>query len=219
MPKWAKLLLFVLAAVVLLQTVLIIKYFASDKPVAKQVPVIHEKMTSVPTPPKTPGLTPSPLTGRSADWFSGSRAWDEDPFFNDAMGSLGRLYQHMYRMFDHFAENAMVGAYMPSIDMEETEKEYIVHADLPGLEKEKIDITVSGTLLTIRGIRETGSESADDKTGYYSQERSYGSFSRSLTLPGPVDETRVNAAYQNGVLTITLPKAETNQTSSKVPVA
>ena len=70
-------------------------------------------------------------------------------------------------------------------------------------------MTVSGNMLTIRGEREEEEETKDGRQGFYTSERSYSSFSRSLPLPGPVDESNVKAEYHNGVLTVTLPKLQT----------
>lgn len=101
---------------------------------------------------------------------------------------------------------------------EEKNSFYILRVDLPGLDKDKINITVRGTLLTVQGVRASESESQDDEQGFYAKESSYGSFSRTLTLPGPVAEGRIDAKYENGVLTITLPKVEGGKTTKRVPV-
>jgi len=67
-------------------------------------------------------------------------------------------------------------------------------------------------------VREITNETADQKKGYFAQERSYGSFARSLSLPGPVDESRIAAEYKNGVLTITLPKVPRQKNVQKVAI-
>ncbi|MBN1688499.1 MAG: Hsp20/alpha crystallin family protein [Candidatus Omnitrophica bacterium] len=102
-----------------------------------------------------------------------------------------------------------------AIDLEDTKDAYIIRSDIPGLEKDKINITVQDNLLTIQGIRESVSQTENDQSGYFAQERSYGSFSRSINLPGPVDDTNINAKYENGVLVITLPKADREDTRMK----
>ena len=73
-------------------------------------------------------------------------------------------------------------------------------------------------MLTLQGVRETGSETRDEKRGFYSQERSYGSFSRTITLPGPVDEGNIKADYENGVLTVTLPKLGKDPSARKIVI-
>ena len=94
----------------------------------------------------------------------------------------------------------------------------IVRSDLPGLEKDKISVTVENNVLTVQGMRQTSSEADDKNRGFYSQERSYGSFSRSFNLPGPVDDSQINADYKNGVLTITLPKIAPAKNAQKVAI-
>ena len=73
-------------------------------------------------------------------------------------------------------------------------------------------------LLTIQGVRKTETQTEDEQGGFYAQERSYGSFSRTITLPGPVDENAIQAEYQNGVLTIQMPKAQGEKETQKVPI-
>ena len=126
-------------------------------------------------------------------------------------GLMSGLPSMMSQMNQHMGIDSL-----PHVDLEEKNNDYIVHADIPGLDKDKIEISVRGEILTIEGVRETSTE---EQTGsFYTQERSYGSFSRSLRLPGPVDDTNVKADYQNGVLTITLPKITSEQASKKISV-
>lgn len=132
---------------------------------------------------------------------------------NQMMGGfMASLPSMMSQMNQHMGIDAM-----PLMDMEEKDNAYIVQVDMPGLDKDKIDITVRGEILTIQGQRETVNQ--EQAGSYYTQERSYGSFSRSLRLPGPVDEVNIKAEYKNGVLLITLPKIEKEEASKKVSVA
>ena len=109
------------------------------------------------------------------------------------------------------------GQWLPEVDITEEKDRIIVTADLPGMKQEEIAVEVSDGVLTIQGERKRESETKDAKT--YRVERSYGSFLRSFTLPAGVDATRVNAAYKNGVLEITLPKlAEAKAKQIKVEV-
>lgn len=93
----------------------------------------------------------------------------------------------------------------PLIEMFEKEDTFIVKADLPGMKKEEIDISVVGDTLTIKGERKTESEVKEED--YHFCERSYGSFMRSITLPTTVDVKKIKASYEDGVLEISLPKA------------
>ena len=81
----------------------------------------------------------------------------------------------------------------------------IAEVELPGVDKDDIDISVVGDVLTIKGERKADEESKDED--YYCCERSYGSFFRSITVPAAVDTKKIEASYENGVLEISLPKA------------
>lgn len=93
-----------------------------------------------------------------------------------------------------------------NIDVADTEEEFVVTADLPGFDKEEIDVTVSDNVLSIEAMHE--SQSQEKEENYIRQERSRRSMSRSVRLPEPIDESDVSASYKNGVLTVTLPKSE-----------
>jgi HSP20 family protein len=107
-------------------------------------------------------------------------------------------------------------AWSPAIDVMEKDKEYIVKAELPGVKEEDVDISISGNMLTISGEKETESETK--KKGYYYSESSYGSFSRSVTIPSNVNTDKIEACYDKGILEITLPKTAEAKTK-KVKVA
>ena len=96
--------------------------------------------------------------------------------------------------------------WMPPFDVSETEGEIIVKAEIPGMRVEDIDITLTDGLLTIKGERKM--EKEDKQENYHRIERQFGSFSRSLNLGLKVEADGINAAYKDGVLTVTLPKAE-----------
>jgi HSP20 family protein len=96
-----------------------------------------------------------------------------------------------------------------ALDMYETDDDVIVEAPLPGVKPEEIDIQVSGNVLTIKGEwKEEKKEKKEKKASYVYQERSFGSFCRSVTLPTKVDVDKAEAAFEHGVLTLTLPKSE-----------
>jgi len=94
----------------------------------------------------------------------------------------------------------------PAVDMWETEGEVMVKASLPGLKPEEVDITITGSSLEIRG--ETKEETEEKRGDYFYKERSYGAFQRSLTLPVEIKADEAEAAFENGVLTLKMPKAE-----------
>ena len=96
--------------------------------------------------------------------------------------------------------------WLPPFDVSETENEIIVKAELPGMDVKDIDIALTDGLLTIKGERKL--EKEDKKENYHRIERQFGSFSRSLNLGEKVKADGIEAAYKDGILTVTLPKAE-----------
>ena len=94
----------------------------------------------------------------------------------------------------------------PSVDIYETENELVLKADLPEVELKDIDVRVENQTLTIAGERKF--ERKDSAKGYHRIERSYGSFTRSFSVPNSFDTDKINANFKNGVLTVTLAKKE-----------
>lgn len=94
----------------------------------------------------------------------------------------------------------------PPVEMYEKTDRFVVRAELPGMKKEDIDISLVGDTLTISGERKPEADIKDEE--YLRCELCYGKFSRSITLPSAVDANKVEATYENGILLITLPKAE-----------
>lgn len=94
----------------------------------------------------------------------------------------------------------------PSIDMIENEDEVLVQATLPGVKPDEVNLTITGDVLTIRG--EIKSERNEERNNYVLRERRFGSFSRSVALPTTVVADKAKAEFEDGVLTLSLPKAE-----------
>jgi len=101
---------------------------------------------------------------------------------------------------------APLGAESLAVDMYETEDEVVVKTAVPGVKSEDIEVSITGDVLTIKG--ETRVEEKVEKANYIRQERRYGAFSRSLSLPSTVVADKATAEFESGVLTLTLPKAE-----------
>ena len=99
---------------------------------------------------------------------------------------------------------SLVSSGGPMIDLEETDDEVIVQAELPGLDKDDFTIEVTGNRLVLRG--EKRQETKEQRHGYYYAERSYGAFARAIALPCEVDAGKATATYKNGLLRLTLPK-------------
>ena len=97
-------------------------------------------------------------------------------------------------------------AWLPSVDVFEDKESLKIVAELPGLKPEDVKITLENSTLTLRGEKKQVAEEKTERVHRY--ERSYGSFERSFSLPNTVDVEKVEAGFENGVLTITLPKAE-----------
>ena len=94
----------------------------------------------------------------------------------------------------------------PAIDVAEEKDSIVVRAEVPGCKADDIDISVHGSVLTISGEKKLSEEKKEK--GYYHVESTYGSFRREVTLPTDVNQSKVDASYKDGVLSITLPKAE-----------
>ncbi len=98
----------------------------------------------------------------------------------------------------------MGGDFLVRFDVKEIKDAYVLKADMPGVKEEDLDISLNGNLLTIHGKREA--EAKEEGEQYYAVERSYGTFSRSFSLPDSVDGEHVTADLRNGVLTVHVPK-------------
>ena len=99
-----------------------------------------------------------------------------------------------------------MSAWNPAIDILQEGDRYLVRADLPGMKKDEIEVTLDGDTLTISGEKKRENETRDDSS--YRSERYYGKFSRSLVLSSTVDANKIEAAYTDGVLSVTIPKSE-----------
>ncbi|MDA0334199.1 MAG: Hsp20/alpha crystallin family protein [bacterium] len=122
------------------------------------------------------------------------------------------LRNEMNRIFDPFRSNepaietSSPAAWRPSVDIAETQNEYLITADLPGINREDLTVTVTEGRLTLRGERRQASEEKNGSA--HRVERLYGTFSRAFDLPGAVNVDGITAIYQDGVLAVTVPKAE-----------
>ena len=132
----------------------------------------------------------------------------------DPFRDLSDIQSEMNRLFDGFfgrpSQVGQVGGmervWAPAVDMYETKDELVITAELPGLTEKDIHLSITGDMLTIRGERRWDQEVKQEN--YYRGERWFGKFERALPLPIPVQAEKVKASYRDGVLTVTLPKAE-----------
>ncbi|NPV87101.1 MAG: Hsp20/alpha crystallin family protein [Anaerolineae bacterium] len=132
---------------------------------------------------------------------------ESDPFLT--------LRREMNRLFDEFYANPFSlapfeslwqseGEFMPQIDISETDKEFTITADLPGIDDKDIEVSVSNNVISISGKKEA--QKTEKGRNYYHVERSFGSFHRDIPLRMEIDEDKVEARFDKGVLTITAPK-------------
>ncbi len=119
-----------------------------------------------------------------------------DRFFGDPVFSIPKLFSEK--------------SWYPNVDVSEGKKNIIVKAEVPGVDKEGIDISLDGRLLTIHGEKKHEKEESDEH--YHRVESSFGFFKRTIELPAEVDESNVDAKYKNGVLKIKLKKAKEAET-------
>ena len=130
----------------------------------------------------------------------------------DSFRDFGDMQAEVNRLFDNFLgrpaqqPGSMERVWAPAVDMYETKDALMVAAELPGLDEKDIHLSIIGDVLSVRGERKWNQEVKQES--YYRGERWYGKFERSLPLPMPVQGDKVTARYRDGVLTITLPKAE-----------
>ena len=119
---------------------------------------------------------------------------------------MNRMFDESYRGRSASDDWALGGSWAPAVDIYEHEGNIVLTAELPGVDPKDVDIRVENNVLTLRGERKLDNEVQQES--YHRVERSYGSFSRSFTLPNVVDTGNIKAEYKDGVLRLTLPKRE-----------
>ena len=131
----------------------------------------------------------------------------------DPFRDLMTLQERMNEMFDRTLrrrgdeeEGLAPRAWAPAVDIYETDEKMVIKVELPGLKKEDIDIEVRDSTLTLKGERKF--EKEIKRESYHRVERAYGSFQRSFTLPSTVKQEAIEASFKEGILEISLPKAE-----------
>jgi HSP20 family protein len=124
---------------------------------------------------------------------------------------LNTLQSEMNRLFNTLFDapvprNGAVRRWIPAMDLVETDEEFVLRADLPGLSEKDVNVELDDNVLTISGERK--SEHEERKEGYYRVERASGAFSRSLTLPEGVNPEAIKASFERGELEVRIPKPE-----------
>lgn len=127
----------------------------------------------------------------------------------EALQSLRRLSSVLDEAFGNFQQEdggTITAAWYPACDVFEDKDAVKIVAEVPGVPAEDVKISLENNILTIRGEKKQQAEERNERVHRY--ERSYGMFERSFALPSTVDPDKIQAGYQNGVLTVTVPKAE-----------
>jgi HSP20 family protein len=141
------------------------------------------------------------------------------PFYS-LQREMNRLFDDFFRGFDLEPFGALEDRYAgfsPSIDVRESEEEFIIKAEIPGIDEKDVEVLVSDDAVTLKG--EKKEEQEDKGKDYYRLERSYGSFHRVIPLPKGINLEKVEATFKNGILSIKLPKTEEAQTKGKkIPI-
>jgi HSP20 family protein len=119
---------------------------------------------------------------------------------------MNRMFDESYRGRQAGEDWALGGSWAPAVDIYETDGSIVLQAELPGLDPKDVDVRVENNVLTLRGQRKF--DETVTKDNYHRVERSYGSFTRSFTLPSEVDTEKIQANYRDGVLRLTLPTRE-----------
>jgi HSP20 family protein len=132
--------------------------------------------------------------------------WDPFRELEDVSTRLNRIFGRTTARGEAGRELLKVADWMPSVDISETGASYLIKAEIPGVTKEDVKVTIQDGMLTIQGERRQEKEEKDKK--FHRIERSYGSFVRSFSVPGDADESAVKAEFKDGMLNVTLPKSE-----------
>jgi HSP20 family protein len=151
------------------------------------------------------------------------------PFGFGASDPIFSLHREMNRLFDDVFRSGgraltqerastQPAFFNASMNVSETDKEVKVTVELPGVTEQDVDVTLDADVLTIRGEKKSEAERGGEKESFHWIERSYGSFQRSLRLPYAVNPDEVQASFDNGVLTVTVPKSTQQERSRKIQI-
>jgi HSP20 family protein len=128
--------------------------------------------------------------------------WDP---FQDLMQINNQLSRTLGRTFSNASEESL-GMWAPPVDVYEKGDQLVFKAELPGVRREDLDVRVEDGVLTLQGERREDTEVKEESL--YRRERTYGTFTRSFTLPKHVDGSKITATYKDGILEVTVPKSE-----------
>jgi len=138
--------------------------------------------------------------------------WDPFKELEDVSTRLNRLFGRSALPVESDREMLSVADWMPSVDISETDKAYLVKAEIPGVSKDDVKVTIEDGMLTIQGERKQEQEDKGKK--YHRIERSYGCFMRSFRVPDDADESAAKAEFKDGMLNITLNKSKQSRSNA-----
>jgi HSP20 family protein len=131
--------------------------------------------------------------------------WDPFRELEDVSTRLNRLFNQPFGRRPMEDEGSLMAEWAPAVDVQETDGEYLIKADLPDVKKEDVHVELQDGMLCLRGERRQEKEEKGKK--FHRIERAYGQFERRLALPSEVDPQKVAAEFKNGVLNVHLPKS------------
>lgn len=132
--------------------------------------------------------------------------WDPFRELEDVSNRLNRLFGRSLVKAEPASDILPLNDWIPTTDISETDTAYLIKAEIPGVNKEDVKVTLQDGMLTIKGERRQEKEEKDKK--FHRIERSYGSFLRSFRMPDDADESAVKAEFKDGMLNVTLAKSE-----------
>lgn len=138
-----------------------------------------------------------------------SRGQDLPAFPSDMLNmqrEINRVFDSFFRTGVQTDTDLAPSAWSPATDVVEHDNQFVVKVELPGLRKEDVNLTLEDNILTVRGEKRL--ENEEKESNYHRVERSYGAFQRCFTLGQAVEGDKIDASFKDGILTITVPKAE-----------
>jgi len=144
------------------------------------------------------------------------RQEEDNPFYS-LQRSINQVFDNF--LFEGFGRSpfSLLTSFSPRLDVSETDKEFHITAELPGIDEKDVEISLSDNFLTLKG--EKKDENQQKRKDYYRMERSYGMFERTIPIPEGIDSNKVEASFKKGLLTVTLPKtAEYQKERKRIPI-
>jgi len=157
----------------------------------------------------------------SIDRNGGSHPTELEGTYSSLFKDMDRFFDTVTRsFFDDFPSRSNGNShahFMPCMDIAETDDEYRLAAEFPGMDEKDINVSLSNGILTLKG--EKKSEMEEKKMDFHRVERSFGAFHRSLQVPAEIDPEKIKASFKNGVLNLTLPKTvQARESVRKIPI-